>query len=80
MERLRIWYDPEGDYLEVNFARGPGVFQATPVPNMLVKLDAEGRIIGFSVLNISEVAETPMEIDIPLVLERHALRAMAASG
>ena len=78
MEKLKIWYDPEGDYLEVNFARQPGVFQATPVPNILVKLDADGRIIGFSVLNISEVAETPMEIDIPLVLERQILRA--ASG
>ncbi len=80
MERLKIWYDPEGDFLEVNFARGPGVFQATPVPNMLVKLDAEGRMIGFTVLNVSDVAETPMEIDIPLVLEPHALRAMASSG
>ncbi len=66
MEGLKIWYDPEGDFLEVNFARKPGIFQATPVRNMMVKLDDEGHIIGFSILNISEVADTPMEIDIPL--------------
>ena len=80
MERLKIWYDPEGDFLEVNFERGPEIFQATPVPNLLVKLDAEGRIIGFSILNISDVAETPMEIDIPLILKRQAPKAMASSG
>lgn len=65
MEGLKIWYDPEGDFLEVNFAGKPGQFMATPVPNMLVKIDDEGHIVGFSVLNISEVAETPMEIEIP---------------
>jgi uncharacterized protein YuzE len=65
MEGLKIWYDPEGDFLEVNFARKPGQFQATPVRNMLVKIDDEGHIVGFSVLNISEVAEAPMEIEIP---------------
>jgi uncharacterized protein YuzE len=66
MDGLKIWYDPEGDFLEVTFARKPGVFQSTPVRNMMVKLDAEGHLIGFSVLNISEVADTPMEIEIPL--------------
>lgn len=66
MDGLKIWYDPEGDFLEVNFACKPGVFQSTPVRNMLVKLDSDGHIIGFSVLNISEVADAPMEIDIPL--------------
>jgi uncharacterized protein YuzE len=80
MESLKIWYDPEGDYLEVNFARKPGTFQATPVPNMMVKLDAEGQIIGFSVLNISEVAEAPLEIEIPLGWERQRLKTRAASG
>jgi hypothetical protein len=72
MEGLKIWYDPEGDFLEVTFAHKPGVFQSTPVSNMMVKLDYEGHIIGFSVLNISEVADAPMEIEIPF----SKLRAM----
>lgn len=65
MEGLKIWYDPEGDFLEVSFAAKPGLFQATPVHNMLVKVDKDGHIVGFSVLNISKVAETPIEIEIP---------------
>ncbi len=65
MEGLKIWYDPEGDFLEVVFTRKSGQFHATPVRNMLVKIDDEGHIVGFSVLNISEVAETPIEIEIP---------------
>jgi uncharacterized protein YuzE len=80
MEGLKIWYDPEGDYLEVNFARKPGILQATPVPNMLVKVDEDGQIIGFAVLNISEAAEAPLEIDIPFGRERQVLKAPAANG
>lgn len=74
MEGLKIWYDPEGDFLEVTFAQKSGVYQSTPVSNMMVKLDGDGHIIGFSVLNISEVADAPMEIEIPL----NKLRGMMA--
>jgi hypothetical protein len=27
--RVRIWYDPEGDYLEVVFDQKPGYFRET---------------------------------------------------
>ena len=80
MERLKIWYDPEGDFLEVNFMRQPGTFQPTPVPNMLVKTDGEGRVIGFSVLNISEVADTPLEIEIPFGKLQQMTKLSSATG
>jgi len=76
MGSLKIWYDPEGDFLEVTFGRKAGEFQPTPVQNMMVKLDEEGHIIGFSVLNISDVANTPLEIEIPF----DKLRALANAG
>lgn len=76
MGSLKIWYDPEGDYLEVTFDRKAGEFQPTPVQNMMVKLDPDGHVIGFSVLNISDVANAPLEIEIPF----DQLRAMANAG
>jgi uncharacterized protein YuzE len=77
MEGLKIWYDPEGDFLEVTFAQRPGEFQPTPVHNMMVKMDSDGHIIGFSVLNISEVANAPMEIEIPLAKLNHMMSLAA---
>ncbi len=77
MEGLKIWYDPEGDFLEVTFAKRPGTFQPTPVQNMMVKMDQEGHIIGFSVLNISEVADVPLEIEIPFAKLHNMINLVA---
>ncbi|RJP76855.1 MAG: DUF2283 domain-containing protein [Candidatus Zixiibacteriota bacterium] len=77
MEGLKIWYDPEGDFLEVMFSQQPGEFQPSPVDNMMVKMDGEGRILGFCVLNISAVADAPLEIEIPFARLRNLLDAAA---
>jgi hypothetical protein len=42
--RLRIWYDAEGDYLEVIFDQRPGYFRETRDDRVMEKVDAEGNI------------------------------------
>jgi hypothetical protein len=50
MERKfeKVWYDAEGDYLEVVFEREEGYFRETANDQVMEKVDAEGNVIGFS--------------------------------
>ena len=56
-KRIRIWYDPEGDYLEVLFERKSGYFRETKNDSVMEKVDVEGNIIGFSILKVSALKE-----------------------
>lgn len=52
-EEVRVWYDEEGDYLEVLLERKEGYFRETDNDAVMEKVDEEGHIIGFSILNFS---------------------------
>jgi len=54
---VRIWYDKEGDYLEVIFERKAGYFRETDSDAVMEKVDKEGNIIGFSILKVSALEE-----------------------
>jgi uncharacterized protein YuzE len=56
-KEIRVWYDKEGDYLEVVFERKPGYFRATANEAVMEKIDQEGNIIGFSILKVSTLEE-----------------------
>ena len=60
--KVRIWYDPEGDYLEVIFDLKPGYFRETASDQVMEKVDDEGNILGFSVLKVSALKNTPLEV------------------
>ena len=64
MERrhIKIWYDAEGDYLEVIFDRKEGSFRETTNDRVMEKVDSEGNVIGFSVLNVSAIKEHPIDV------------------
>ena len=61
-KRLKIWYDPEGDYLEVMFEQKEGYFRETSSDQVMEKVDAAGNLIGFSVLKVSAVKGHPLEL------------------
>jgi uncharacterized protein YuzE len=52
-EEITVWYDDEGDYLEVLFARKKGYFRETDNDAVMEKIDEAGNIIGFSILKVS---------------------------
>ena len=60
--KVRIWYDPEGDYLEVIFDEKPGYFRETASDQVMEKVDDQGNILGFSVLKVSAVRKAPLEV------------------
>jgi len=59
---VKIWYDPEGDYLEVIFDQRPGYFRETASDQVMEKVDDHGNILGFSVLKVSAAREAPLEV------------------
>ena len=60
--KVKIWYDPEGDYLEVIFDQKPGYFRETANDQVMEKVDEDGNILGFSVLRVSALKEKPLEV------------------
>jgi uncharacterized protein YuzE len=57
MDEIKIWYDSEGDYLEVVFERKAGYFRETGNDAVMEKVDEEGNVIGFSILMVSALKE-----------------------
>ena len=60
--KVKIWYDPEGEYLEVIFDQKPGYFRETASDQGMEKVDEAGNILGFSVLKVSALKRTPLEV------------------
>ena len=56
-KEIKIWYDKEGDYLEVLFAKKAGFFIETKNDAIMEKVDRRGNIIGFSILKVSAMKE-----------------------
>ena len=60
--KLRVWLDPDGDYLEVIFDQKPGYFRETANDQVMEKIDDQGNVVGFSVLRVSTLKEKPLEV------------------
>lgn len=59
---VKLWYDPEGDYLEVTFEQKEGYFRETESDQVMEKVDQEGNVLGFSVLKLSKLRKKPLEV------------------
>ena len=59
---VKIWYDSEGDYLEVIFDQREGFFRETESDQVMEKVDRDGNILGFSVLKVSSLKARPLEV------------------
>jgi len=60
--KIKIWYDPEGDFLEVIFDERAGFFKETSNDQVMEKVDEQGNVLGFSVLKVSSLKRTPLEM------------------
>jgi len=61
---MKIYYDSEADFWEVQFSQTIGYMRQTDNDNLMDRVDLEGNIIGFSVLNVRQLAQ-----DKPLIAE-----------
>lgn len=62
---VKIWYDPEGDFLEVMFEKKNGYFRETANDRVMEKVDKKGLVIGFSIMNVSSFKTKPIEVTLP---------------
>ena len=64
-EEIKIWYDQEGDYLEVIFDRRKGFFRKTEIDAIMEKVDEDGNILGFSILKVSALkGQQPLSVSL----------------
>lgn len=62
---MKLWFDPEGDYLEVTFSDAPGHMRETNSDAVMQRVYANGRVIGFSVLGVSKFQKDhPLEAEL----------------
>ncbi|MCT7954378.1 DUF2283 domain-containing protein [Laspinema palackyanum] len=58
---LKIWYDKEADFLEVIFSDKAGYMRETDHDGIMERIDEEGNILGFSVMQVSHLStEKPL--------------------
>jgi uncharacterized protein YuzE len=59
---VRMWFDPEADFLEVTLESKPGYFRPTENDQVMERVDEDGNVIGFSVLRVSSLKKAPLKV------------------
>lgn len=66
VDKVKLWFDAEHDYLEVAFSDAPGYMRTTGSDAVMRRVDEEGRVIGFSVFGVSRFKkDRPLEAELP---------------
>ena len=61
---IKVWFDAEGDFLEVRFSDAAGFMRETENDAMMERVDEQGNVLGFSILQVSRLTKEK-----PLVAE-----------
>jgi uncharacterized protein YuzE len=63
--KLKVWFDPEADFLEVRFSDAAGYEKETNHDAVMERVDAQGHVIGFSIMGVSQFSkDKPLEADL----------------
>jgi uncharacterized protein YuzE len=64
-EKIKVWFDAEADFLEVRFSEAAGYMKQTAHDAVMERLDAQGHVIGFSIMGVSRFKKgNPIEADL----------------
>lgn len=64
-DKIKVWFDAEADFLEVRFSDAAGHEKDTKHDAVMERVDAQGHVIGFSILGVSKFRkEKPLEADL----------------
>jgi hypothetical protein len=53
---VKVWFDAEGDFLEVLFSDKAGYMRETENDAVMQRVDLDGNILGFSIMRVSFIA------------------------
>ncbi len=67
MGKMRVWYDKEGDFLEVTFRDAKGYMRDLG-EDIFERVDEQGQVVGFAIFNFSkrdqQVVEVPLDLSL----------------
>ncbi len=64
-QKLKVWFDREGDLLEVLFSDEPGFMRETAHDAIMERVDENGNLLGFLILNVSSLSkDKPLEAEL----------------
>ena len=63
VDKIKLWFNAEVDYLEVTFSDAPGYMRPTSSDAIMKRVDEEGRVIGFSVFGLSRFRKKDQSLD-----------------
>jgi len=66
MAKLKVWYDREGDYLELTVSRKKGHFKDVG-NDIWERVDEKGHVIGVAIANFTKrLGHKPHEVEVPV--------------
>lgn len=66
MANVKLWFDEEGDFLEVTFSDGKGYLKEV-APDVYQRVDADGNLLGFSIFSFLKRDRQPIEVPLEVV-------------
>jgi len=64
-EKIKVRFDAEAAFLEVRFSDAAGYEKETAHNAVMERVDAQGNVIGFSILGVSRFKkDKPLETDL----------------
>jgi uncharacterized protein YuzE len=64
-EKVKVWFDAEGDFLEVRFSDEAGFMRETKNDAVMERVDEHGKILGFSIMRVSRLSKSkPLVADL----------------
>lgn len=66
-DKVKIWFDPEGDFLEMQFRDAPGYMRETAHDAVMERVDEQGNVLGFTILGVSRLRkDQPLEAELTI--------------
>ena len=59
---VKIWYDREGDFLEVLFDANPGTFEETADDHVMVRVNSCHEVTGFSIMGLKALEKPCLDV------------------
>ena len=56
-QQIKVWFDPEGDFLEVQFSDKAGYMKETNNEAVMERVDEKGNVLGFTVMGVSRLTK-----------------------
>jgi len=65
-ESLKVWFDPEGDLLEVELGKPRKGFFRNVGDDVFLRVDMKGNVLGFAILNATKRMKKVREVELPI--------------